>query len=236
MVVGLAGLLFVTSGTNARGTDLRPGRYVDLPELVQDRSQRVEALQARSAQLQAEIDALSSDVSNQRLRRLGSAIDVLQPAAGLTAVRGPGLAVALDDAPRDQELPALTDADLLVVHQQDIQAVVNALWAGGAEAMMLQSQRIVATTGIKCVGNTVLLHGVPYSPPYRIVAVGNPDQLRAGLDSSEYIDNYLDYTAPPYNLGWAVKTLTAADIPAYEGPLDLSFAASPVTGSEPQAP
>ena len=53
------------------------------------------------------------------------------------------------------------------MHQQDIQAVVNALWAGGAEAMTIQGQRVISTTGIKCVGNTVVLHGVPYSPPYR---------------------------------------------------------------------
>ena len=63
------------------------------------------------------------------------------------------------------------------MHQQDIQAVVNALWAGGAEAMTIQGQRVVSTTGIKCVGNVVILHGVPYSPPYRISAIGPTDDM-----------------------------------------------------------
>ena len=57
----------------------------------------------------------------------------------------------------------------VVVHQQDIQAVVNAMWRAGAEAVTIQGQRVISTTGIKCDGNLVSLHGVPYYPPYEIV-------------------------------------------------------------------
>ena len=56
--------------------------------------------------------------------------------------------------------------------------MVNALWSGGAEAMTLQKQRVISTTGIKCVGNTVVLHGVPYAPPYEITAIGDLDALQ----------------------------------------------------------
>ena len=81
--------------------------------------------------------------------------------------------MTLTDAPRSVDVPGL-DPNVLVVHQQDIQAFVNALWAGGAEAISLQGQRLISTTGIKCVGNTVVLDGVPYSPPYVIEAIGDP--------------------------------------------------------------
>ena len=56
------------------------------------------------------------------------------PAAGLAAVDGPGLVVTLDDAPRrpDGSLPVGARPDDLVIHQSDVQAVVNALWAAGA--------------------------------------------------------------------------------------------------------
>jgi hypothetical protein len=58
--------------------------------------------------------------------------------AGLTALSGPGVTVRLDDAPRraDGARSAGATVDDLVVHQQDVRAVVNALWAGGAEAVM----------------------------------------------------------------------------------------------------
>ena len=231
LVVGCAGLLFVTSAATARGTDLRAGRYTDLPALVEARSDRVEELRAEAEDLDAQIDAASRRLGSAELQRLEGAIDALKPMVGLTALRGPGLVVTLDDAPADQELPDTVDPNLLVVHQQDLQAVVNALWAGGAEAMSLQGQRIIATTGIKCVGNTVVLHGVPYSPPYRIVAIGDPGRLRAGLAASHYLDNYLDYVAPPYNLGWSVKAVPTVTVPAYDGTLDLEYAVAASDGS-----
>ncbi len=108
-----------------------------------------------------------------------------------------------------------TPADQLVVHQQDIQAVVNALWSGGAEAMTLQKQRVVSTTGIKCVGNTVVLHGVPYAPPYVITAVGDVGAMKDALDSSDYIAGYLTYVRA-YDLGYRVTSsadTTAAGVP-----------------------
>ena len=51
-------------------------------------------------------------------------------------MRGPGLVVTLNDAQRDAEgrFPGDASADDLVVHQQDIEAVLNALWSAGAEA------------------------------------------------------------------------------------------------------
>jgi uncharacterized protein YlxW (UPF0749 family) len=223
-VLAAAGLLFVTSATNARGTDLRPGRYTDLPDLVASGSARVESLRKEARQLQAQIDLISEGVESSRAHRVEGAVAQLRPAAGLTPLAGPGLVVTLDDAPHDQPVPAGTDRDALVVHQQDIQAVVNALWAGGAEAMTLQGQRIIATTGVKCVGNTVVLHGVPYSPPYRVAAIGDVRSLRRALSQSDYIDTYLDYVAPPYNLGWSLQRRDSVFAPAYAGPLDLTYA------------
>ena len=82
--------------------------------------------------------------------------------------------VTLDDA--TEEAPDAYDGDPndLVVHQQDIQAVANAMWSAGAEAVTIQGQRLISTTGIKCEGNQVTLHGLPYSPPYVIVGIGDP--------------------------------------------------------------
>jgi uncharacterized protein YlxW (UPF0749 family) len=121
-------------------------------------------------------------------------------------------------------VPEGFDANAMVVHQQDLQAVVNALWAGGAEGITLQGQRLISTTGIKCVGNTVVLHGVPYSPPYDIVAVGDPVALQQSLDASEYVQTYLDYTQPPINIGWEVELLTGTTLPGYEGSVNLRYA------------
>jgi uncharacterized protein YlxW (UPF0749 family) len=101
--------------------------------------------------------------------------------------------------------------------------VVNALWAGGAEAMTIQGQRVISTTGIKCVGNTVVLHGVPYSPPYRISAIGDPARLQGSLDASDYIDAYLSVVAT-HGLGYEVTPSGRLELPAYEGSSTLKYA------------
>jgi uncharacterized protein YlxW (UPF0749 family) len=143
-------------------------------------------------------------------------------AAGLTAVTGPAVTVTLDDAPSSITADGL-DPDLLVVHQQDIQAVVNALWGGGAEAMTIQGQRVISTTAVKCVGNTVVLHGIPYVPPYLISAIGDQVRLRAALQGSEPIQIYKQYVEA-YRLVYRERWLDRVTLPAHEGTLDLPHA------------
>ncbi|MGI8434212.1 MAG: DUF881 domain-containing protein [Nocardioidaceae bacterium] len=169
---------------------------------------------------------MTQQVDSTQLDELDQRISRLSPGAGLTSVMGPGLEVALDDAPLDQSDTADIDPNLLVVHQGDIQAVVNALWAGGAQGISLQNQRIVSTTGIKCVGNTVVLQGVPYSPPYRVRAVGNRATMYAALQASAGVQAYLDYTAAPYNLGWSLRADPQAMLPSYAGSPTLQYATS----------
>lgn len=219
-----AGLLATTSMVNAKGTDLRGGRYSDLTQLVGVQSDKVVALRQETSELQERVDGLTEQVGGQRSRALQREIAAVTPGAGLEGLRGPGLVVTLDDAPRDQEPPAGIDPNLLVVHQQDIQSVVNALWAGDAEGISLQGQRIITTTGIKCVGNTVVLQGVPYSPPYRVVAVGDPVAMYDALSESPEVANYRGYAEPPYNLGWSLNQKTATDVPAFTGPVTLDYA------------
>ena len=141
---------------------------------------------------------------------------------GLTPVTGPSVTVTLTDAPSSVAGDGV-DQDLLVVHQQDIQAVANELWRGGAEAMTIQGQRVIATTGIKCVGNTVVLHGIPYAPPYRISAIGDPAKLQAALAGSEFIRIYQQYV-DAYRLGYEVTVSSKSDLPGYQGSVDLQYA------------
>jgi uncharacterized protein YlxW (UPF0749 family) len=219
-----AGALAVTSMVNAHGTDLRPGRYTDVVGLVSEQRARVEDLRREAHALQTSVDTLTQQIDSTRLHGLQRELDRIGVPAGTRGLTGPGLSVTLNDAPRGEPVPDGLDPNLLVVHQQDLQAVINALWAGGAEGISLQGQRIISTTGIKCVGNTVVLQGVPYSPPYRIAAVGDPRAMYEALLASPEVQNYRDYISPPYNLGWALRTESRISVPGYSGPLSSVFA------------
>ena len=220
-----AGLLATTSMINARGTDLRGGRHSDLTGIVADQSDRVIQLRREAAAVQADIDQLTKQVSDPLIQTINRRLDRLTGPSGMTPLSGPGLVVTLNDAPLDQEVPDGTDPNLLVVHQQDLQAVINALWAGGAQGVSLQNQRIIATTGIKCVGNTVRLQGVPYAPPYEIKAVGNASTMFDALTASPRVQDYRAYTLAPFNLGWELRADSKLDVPAYSQPISLRYAA-----------
>jgi uncharacterized protein YlxW (UPF0749 family) len=217
----IAGVMIATSALNARGTDLRPGRNTDLVSLIQSQSRRNAALSRQLTELRHEVDTLSAANSAQD-PDLAAELRRQTTYAGLGPVAGPAVTVTLKDAPASVAANGI-DPDLLVVHQQDIQAVVNALWAGGAEAMTIQGQRVIATTGVKCVGNTVVLHGIPYAPPYVISAVGDPTRLQASLARSEPVRIYRQYV-DVYGLGYQVQQTARAELRGYDGSLDLHWA------------
>jgi uncharacterized protein YlxW (UPF0749 family) len=219
-----AGLLATTSMINANGTDLRGGRHTDLIGLVSEQRSEVQDLTRTVRGLQGQVDALSQQVPGGRSTQLSRQLAAIAAPAGLAELQGPGLVIALDDAPLDQPGTGDIDPNLLVVHQQDIQAVVNALWAGGAEGVSLQGHRIISTTGIKCVGNTVVLQGVPYSPPYRVAAVGDRASMYDAVMAAPGVQTYLQYTAQPYNLGWSLRQEPSLTIKPYTGPLGLDYA------------
>ena len=227
-VCAIAAFLVVLSTVNARGSDLRPGRNTDLVSLVNDQSRRNTQLTQQVTQLRAQVDALSAAENEAAGSDLSQQLERQEQEAGLTAVTGPAVSVTLNDAPSSVQANGI-DADLLVVHQQDIQTVVNALWSAGAEAMTIQGQRVISTTGIKCVGNTVVLHGVPYAPPYIISAIGDQGRLETALATSTSVQIYRQYV-DAYGLGYSEGREDSVTFPAHEGSLDLQHA-EPLGGS-----
>jgi uncharacterized protein YlxW (UPF0749 family) len=225
-VAAVAGLLFAASAFTADGTDLR-STTTDLSTLVTDRAEEVEDLRAELPELRDEKAELTEQVVNEQVEEARAAADRLKPAAGMLPIDGPGLVVTLDDAPEEALADPSVDPNLLVVHQQDIQGFVNALWAAGANAISLQGQRLISTTGIKCVGNTVVLQGVPYSPPYRIEAVGEVSVLRAGLEQSRSVQIYNEYV-DAYGLGLSIQEADSLEIPGYDVTPELRWA-EPIT-------
>jgi len=226
LVILVCGGLFVVSAQNSGGTDLRPGRYTDLASLTNTEKHRVDRLTEQVAETDAEVSRLTQQVDDTTVRRYKQQIDELKDPAGLVAHSGPGVRITLADAPQDN-LERVGDdaANLLVVHQQDVQAVVNALWRGGASAVTIQGHRVVSTTGIKCSGSTIQLQGVPYPQPFVIEAVGDIDDLVGSLDADPYVATYRAQAADPdISIGWSMESSSHVTAPAYAGLRDLTYA------------
>jgi uncharacterized protein YlxW (UPF0749 family) len=190
VVALVAGLLFATSGKTALGTDLRAGESTQLSSLVGQRNQVIARQQEELARLQARVQQLTDQAAsrNGAVAEAQAGGTAGMAAAELTAVSGPGVQITLDDAPRDGGggLPSGARPDDLVIHQSDVQGVVNALWAAGAEAISIDGQRLGPTSAIRFAGEAVLVDFNPVTNPYEISAIGDRDALsRAFLASPQ---------------------------------------------------
>ena len=236
VVALVAGLLFATSSRTALGTDLRAGESTQLSQLIQQRQATVVRQQDELAPLQQRVQALTDQAASRNGEVAAAQGEGVreEPSAGLTALTGPGLSVTLDDAPPQSggALPGDVPPDNLVIHQSDVQGVVNALWAAGADGVAIMGQRLIATSAVICVGNTLLLHGRTYSPPFVVTAVGSSAAMRsswrppptwAAQDRRRPLRAHLPGdrpargTCPPTTVRWSSSTRSGA-APAERGP------------------
>jgi uncharacterized protein YlxW (UPF0749 family) len=230
-VVALAaGLLFATSGQTARGTDLRGGEIIELSGLITQRRAALAEQSTEAQELQTRVEQLTDEAASQNgaVAAAQAVGESLTLSAGMVALTGPGVRITLDDAPRlpDGSLPGNARPDDVVIHQSDVQAVVNALWAGGADAVAIMDQRLIATSAVRCVGNVLLLEGRTYSPPFVVTAIGDVDAFVDQLAASPQVAVFQEAVSS-YGLTFSVRGLDSVDIPAHSGTPAMQYA-SPV--------
>lgn len=222
-----AGLLLSTTHGVSGGDEIRRSDSPRLVDLVREASASVDRLTAARDEMVNTIDHHhgGSPGADAALAAITRRSDALADAAGLDPVRGPGLVVTLNDAQRDADgrFPIDASPDDLVVHQQDIQAVLNAMWSAGAEGIQMQDQRILATSAPLCVGNTLLLNGRTYSPPYVITAVGNVAAMQAALAAAPLVTLYKQYVLR-FELGYTEQVRDRVELVGHTAPVRLRYA------------
>jgi uncharacterized protein YlxW (UPF0749 family) len=227
-VVALAaGLLFGTSERTAQGTDLRGGEMLQLSGLIDQRNTAIARQQQDLADLQRQVQQLTKQAATRDGAVAAAQADGDDGAlsAGLVALSGPGVEITLDDAPSrpDGTLPADARPDDLVIHQSDVQAVVNAVWAANADGVAIMNQRLVSTSAVRCVGNVLLLQGRTYSPPFVITAIASGAAVRAQLADSPQVA-ILQQAVDAFGLRFTVHDRAAVTLPAYSESLDMQYA------------
>ncbi|MCV7192209.1 DUF881 domain-containing protein [Mycolicibacterium brumae] len=221
----MAGLLLSTTHGLAGGSDIRRSDAPRLVDLVRDAQGSVDRLTERRDTLATEVDSFHGRSADAALSAMQTRIAELGEQAGQTAMRGRGLVVTMTDAQRDVDgrFPRDASPDDLVVHQQDISAVLNALWSAGAEAVQMQDQRIIATSAPRCVGSTLLLNGRTYSPPYTISAIGDPAAMRAALAEAPLVTLYRQYVVR-FGLGYSEEVREQLEVVAHSEPIRVQYA------------
>lgn len=222
--MAVLGFLVVTALNTGRVERQRSApRKAELVELIEARSELVEDLDEAVGTLRREVaqaqGRASRDDSRTRL-----ATNALATAAGTAPVRGAGIVVQL--SPSDREPPSPEEAGAYQIHDSDLQLVVNALFAAGAEAVAINDSRYVATTPIRSAGGTIVVNFRPLSPPYKVEAIG-VDRARFG--ASEIARRFERWTSL-FGLGFSVRVADELALPGYTGRVGIA-AARPVGGA-----
>jgi uncharacterized protein YlxW (UPF0749 family) len=166
---------------------------------AQEETLRRETAEAREAQLRQ--SAAGRALSDELAR--------LEVAVGTQRVRGPGLVVTVDDAAdaADNGDGRITDADL--------QTLVNALWAAGAEAVSVNDRRISALTAIREAGEAILVDYRPVAPPYVVRAVGDRDAMEPAFADSATARRFRTFVEA-FGIHFDVARAKSLDLPGVE--------------------
>jgi uncharacterized protein YlxW (UPF0749 family) len=220
LAVALLGFAIVAAATLPHPGP-RVSRSARLIDLIAAEDGRTRSLKNELDKLQAQLSRLQKRAAEVGLAEVQQKIDQLGLYAGLADVSGPGVVVEMRDSPLRRSPTG--DPNDLVIHQQDIQGVVNALWAGGAEAISINGERLTSDSAVRCVGNTLLLHGSVYAPPYRISAIGDQVKLFAVLASDPLVDRFRIFVED-FHLGFTIQRSGKLTIPTFHGVVSDSSA------------
>ena len=220
LAAALLGFLVVTARLNPLPGDVsvRVPEQRRLATLI-----RVE--QRRSAELRTSADALRQRVhefelsAERRLPERAPGLERARALLGLVAAEGPGLVVTLDDS--TNRVSPSGNLNDLVIHSHDVQAVANGLWAAGAEALAVNGQRVLPTSALLCVGNTLLINGTVHSPPFRFTAIGV--DLRDRFLDDPLVERFRD-DAARFQLGFKVEDAEKVTVAAYRGTTTVRYA------------
>jgi uncharacterized protein YlxW (UPF0749 family) len=226
--VGVLGFLVVTAVVTGQAERQKAApRKAELVRLIDGRQSLVDDLDAAVEELRREVAAEQERASraSSRDREAARVQQELAQQAGTLPLAGPGLEVAL--APSDREPPSPEEAGAYQIHDSDLQLVVNALWAAGAEAVAVNDSRLVATTPIRAAGGTIIVNFRPLSPPFVVSAIGAD---RSRFEASEIARRFKRWTSL-FGLGFSVRERPSVAVPGYTGRVSISTAAPVPAGA-----
>jgi uncharacterized protein YlxW (UPF0749 family) len=205
VVVAVFGLLVTVAAVqNSEQADVASASRATLIANIEDRRDDVAALQDRIVRLR-ELNISLQDRRDEVASEAAATIARTRARAAVTgfeAVTGPGVRVTVDDAP-----------DGSAVRDRDLRPLVDGLWNAGAEAVAVNGQRLTARTAIRNSGAAIRVNNRSLSPPYVVLAIGDPRTLQADLMETTSGLIFRD-TADSLGFPWTMDNEDRLSLPA----------------------
>jgi uncharacterized protein YlxW (UPF0749 family) len=201
-------------------------RYQALVRSVQELETTNGESRRQIASLRGQIDTLESEAAarSAETQALRNQVNDLRAHAGLVAMHGPGVQVDLRNGIAGPDTGGQTG---YLVNFQDVQDLVNLLFAAGAEGVSVNDRRVTPLTAFSgSAGQVVVDQGPPQSSPIKIVAIGDRNRMVAALDDPAALpgirarqvqfqlhltfDGSPDLTLPPYDSSLQITHVSPA--------------------------
>jgi uncharacterized protein YlxW (UPF0749 family) len=192
-------------------------RYIDpLSGTVGRLQDEQSTLKAQLAEIRGKLDEVQRAASTQSgvAKDVQAHIDELRASAGLSEARGEGVVVMLDAV----RAAGAKEPERPVCLAPDLTDIVNATWRGGATAVAINGERLVASSSVYCVGATIVVNGSIVSAPYAVSAVGNASAILGIVDDPAQLRD-LKRRRDQLAIDLRVARSPLVTVPAYTGPL-----------------
>ena len=176
----------------------------------------IKDIEVLNNEIDKQIDEATQE--NSGLEDLQSKIKEGNMLIGTVDVTGPGVIITLDDSTTDPT--TVFNPNDLLLHDLDILTVVNELKNTGAEAISINDQRLVTTSSIQCGGAIININGQRVGAPFKIKAIGLPENL-SNLDRPA---GYLDNLREKYQIQVKLEKSNNITIPKYSGVITFEYA------------
>lgn len=207
----------------SQGFPVYSQQTTELIKIMKDLEQERNKLRAELSKTREQLEEFEAAAGNQEasLKVMKKQLEEIRMGSGYAPVQGPGLTIQLSDSfrgPKPNE-----DPYYYTVHDVDLQAVINELWASGAEAISINEQRIVTNTSIRCAGPTILVNTERLVPPYIVKAIGPTTTMESSLRMP---GGFMDSMSPNVVNGVDVKINREENIvvPAFNGTYIFRYA------------
>jgi uncharacterized protein YlxW (UPF0749 family) len=194
-----------------------------LVETVQTLQSQQDALKSQILDLRARIQALEQEGQGSQalVQQLNVELDQARIAAGLVALKGPGIVFQLEDSPR--RVPTGGNPSDYVVSADDVRILVAQLWLSGAEAVAVNGERVIQSTAIIDIGGSILVNSAYLAAPYQVTAIG-PKNIYSKLSASPEFVAFVRSRSETFGIKLSFAEPPSVDIPAFAGTINLRYA------------
>jgi uncharacterized protein YlxW (UPF0749 family) len=228
-LIALVALVFgFVAAAQLRTQLITPSNRVERNQALVRRLQELELVNAadrqRITQLRAEISGREASAAQRdaTTRQLHDEVASLRAHAGETQLRGPGVTVDLGNgrpsgSSSDESRNYLADF-------QDVQDVVNLLFAAGAEGVAVSGRRVTPLSGFHGQAGTVEIdQGPPLLAPFHVGAVGDRSQMEQMLNDPSSLGD-VRYRQRQYGIQLSWNGSPEVTLPASDSSLEVSYA------------